>query len=115
MAASNASVEFLRKDGSTYVVDAYVPDATGTFIGFNASGLAGSTSPTTLVIPNDVVAIIDWSAVASPTAVGFNITLDSASVPGYTLRHANQLCTLATRMKLMLPVRPGQQLQAIQF
>lgn len=115
MAASNASVSFLMKDGSSYVVDAYVPDATATYLTFNATGLAASTSSAVLTVPKGAVAINDVSVVAAPTAVGFNITLDSASQPGYTLRHANFLATLAKRMSIFLPVKEGQQLQAIQF
>jgi len=76
--------------------------------------LAGTGSTANLVIPEDGV-IVDYVQVAAPTAVGFNIQLDSASVPGNTLRHANQLCTLATRQKLRIPVKRGQILSALQF
>ena len=115
MAASNGSMKFLLKDGSTYVVDVYVPDATGTYLGFNATGLSSSTSSNLLTVPKGAVAIVEWSVVTGMTAVGFNITLDSGSKPGYTLRHANHLNTLATRMSVFLPVIEGQQLQAVQF
>lgn len=114
MAASNATLNILGKSGRTWSIDAYVPDAVATFCGFSATGLSGSGSPTTFIIPEDGV-IVDWVAVAAPTAVGFNILLNSAAQPGYTLRHANQLCTLATRQRLALPVRAGDQLQALQF
>ena len=88
--------------------------AVATYITFNPTGLAASTSPNTLVIPEDGV-IVDYVQVAAPTAVGFNVMLDSAAQPGATLRHANQLCTLATRQKLRIPVRRGQMLSALQF
>jgi hypothetical protein len=114
MAASNATLIITANNGRTLSIDAYVPDATATLVGFNPSGLASSASNTQLVVPADGV-ITDWVAVAAPTAVGLNIQLDSASVPGNTLRHANQLCTLPTRAKLRIPVKRGQILTALQF
>lgn len=114
MAASNGTLIISTKSGKTLSIDAYVPDAVSTFLTWNVSGLAASTSPNTLVIPEDGV-ITDYIQVAAPTAVGFNVMLDSASQPGATLRHANQLCTLANRAQLRIPVRRGQILQALQF
>lgn len=114
MAASNATLNIRGKSGRTWSIDAYVPDAVATFIGFNATGLSGTASPTSFVVPEDGI-IVDWVAVAAPTAVGFNIQLNSASMPGYTLRHANQLCTLAKRQELYLPVKQGDILSALQF
>jgi hypothetical protein len=114
MAASNGTIVFGWNDGTTGSVDTYVPDAVATYLGFNPTGLAGSGSPNQLVIPKDGF-IVDYVQVAAPTAVGFNVTLDSAAQPGATLRHANQLCTLATRQKVRIPVRRGQILQALQF
>ena len=114
MAASNATLVIAGNSGKVYSIDAYVPDAVATQITFNPTGLAAATSPTQLVIPENGV-IIDYVAVAAPTAVGCNISLDSASQPGATLRHANQLCTLANRQKLRIPVKRGQILSALQF
>lgn len=114
MAASNATLVIAGNSGKVYSIDVYVPDATATYLGFNPTGLAASTSPTQLVVPEDGV-IVDYVAVAAPTAVGFNVQLDSASQPGASLRHANQLCTLANRQKLRIPVRRGQILQGLQF
>lgn len=114
MAASNATLNIQGVSGRTHSVDVYVPDAVATFCGFNASGLSSASSPTTFIVPEDG-AIVDWVAVAAPTAVGFNIALNSAAQPGYTLRHANQLCTLAKRQTIVLPVKKGDQLQALQF
>lgn len=114
MAASNGTLIIQGRSGKVYAIDAYTPDATGTTLTFNPTGLAGSTSQSQLVIPEDGV-IVDYIQVAAPTAVGFNIQLDSASIPGGTLRHANQLNTLPNRARLMLPVRRGQILTALQF
>lgn len=114
MAASNGTLVILGNSGRVYSIDAYVPDAVATLITFNPTGLAAATSPSTLVIPESGM-IVDYVQVAAPTAVGFNFQLDSAAQPGATLRHANQLCTLATRQKLRIPVRQGQMLSALQF
>ena len=114
MAASNGTLVIAGNSGKTYSIDAYVPDAVATFLSWNPTGLAASTSPNQLVIPEDGV-IVDYVQVAAPTAVGFNIQLDSAAQPGAALRHANQLCTLANRQKLRVPVRRGQILTALQF
>lgn len=114
MAASNGTLVIMTTTGRTLSIDTYVPDAVATFLTFNPTGLAASTSPSQLVIPADGV-IVDYVQVAAPTAVGFNIQLDSASQPGATLRHANQLCTLANRQKLAIPVKKGQILTALQF
>jgi len=114
MAASNGTLVIAGESGKVYSIDAYVPDAVATFIGWNPTGLSSSASPTQLVVPENGV-IVDYVQVAAPTAVGFNIQLDSAAQPGATLRHANQLCTLATRQKLRIPVKRGQILTALQF
>lgn len=115
MAASAGQLKLLMKDGSTYSVDAYQPDAVATYIGFNASGLASSTSSTTFTVPKGAVAIVSWSVVTGATAVGMNIILNSGSKAGYTLRHSLFLNTLATREAVYLPVTEGDQLQALQF
>jgi hypothetical protein len=114
MAASNGTLVIAGASGKVYSIDAYVPDATGTQLTFNPTGLAGTASSANLVIPENGI-IVDYVQVAAPTAVGFNIALDSAAQPGATLRHANQLCTLANRQKLRIPVRRGQILSALQF
>lgn len=114
MAASNGTLSMVGASGKIYSIDVYIPDAVATFLAFNPTGLAASTSPSQLVIPEDGF-INDFVTVAAPTAVGFNIQLDSAAQPGAALRHANQLATLATRQKLRIPVRKGQILTALQF
>lgn len=113
MAASNGSIQISTKN-KVYNIDTYTPDAVATYWGFSPSGLAGAGSPTQLVIPDDGF-ITGYTQVAAPTAVGATITLDSAPVSGGTLRFANQLSTLATRGAIMIPVRRGQILSALQF
>ena len=49
------------------MVDVYLPDATGTFLTWNQSGLATSGSPTHFQIPDDAV-LVDISVTAAPTA-----------------------------------------------
>lgn len=113
MAASNGTL-VISTPNKSYSIDVYIPDATATLLTFNPTGLAAATSQSQLVVPENGM-ITDFVTVAAPTAVGFNIQLDSASTPGATLRHANQLETLATRQKLRIPVSRGQILSALQF
>lgn len=108
-------MNILLKDGTTYKVDTYVPDATGSFLGFNASGLSASTSPTVLTVPKGAVAIVAWNLDTAPTAVGFNIIVNSGSKAGYTVRHAFAVKSLATREPIYFPVSEGDQLSAVQF
>jgi hypothetical protein len=49
------------------MVDVYIPDATGTFLTWNQSGLAIAGSPSHFQIPEDAV-IVDISVTAAPTA-----------------------------------------------
>lgn len=118
MAASNGTVVLTGKDGSgnarTINIDAYIPDATGTYITFNPTGLASSTSPSSLVIPVNGY-LVDFVTVAAPTAVGFNVILDNAVQNGAALRHNNLLASLVTRQTIRIPVRKGQILQLLQF
>lgn len=114
MAASNGTLQISTVSGKRLSIDTYVPDAVATFLGWNPTGLASSASPTQLVIPEDG-AITDYVQVAAPTAVGFNVQLDSASQPGASFRHANQLNSLANRQKVFIPVKKGQILTALQF
>lgn len=115
MAASAGQLSLLMKDGSTYQIDAYQPDAVATYIGWNASGLAGTASSTTLTIPKGAVAIVGWSVVAGATAVGMNFNINSGAKPGFTVRHSLHLNTLATRQAIFYPVTEGDQVQALQF
>lgn len=114
MAASNGTLTLVGKSGRTYTVDCYIPDATGTQITFNPTGLAASTSATSLRIPEDCV-IYDFATVAAPTAVGFTISNNSGVVNGGALRHANQLVTLANRQKLKIPLRAGDIISMLQY
>jgi len=114
MAASNATLVALGKSGQTYQVDCYVPDATGTKITFNPSGLAASTSTDYWKAPEECV-IVDFVVVAAPTAVGATFTLSGALYTGKTIRHANQLATLSNRMKLKVPIPAGEQVGLLQF
>ena len=98
----------------TYSVDVYVPDATGTQLTFNPSGLAASTSPATWRPPEDVV-IYDVSIHAAPAAVGAFFTLNGATLNGGTIRWTNQLDTLPNRGKLNLTIPAGGFLGATQF
>ena len=114
MAASAGTLVLVGKSGRTYTVDLYIPDATGTALTFSPSGLAASTSPATYRLPEDAV-IVDISIAAAPTAVGAVFTVNQGVINGGTVRWANQLATLANRMKLKIGVSGGDFLGATQF
>lgn len=114
MAATAGTVILQGKSGRTYSVDSYIPDATGTFLGFNPSGIATSTSPTTYRLPEDCK-IIDVSIGTAPTAVGVALTLNGVVMNGASLRWANQLQTLANRAKLQIYLSGGDFLGGTQF
>lgn len=114
MAASAGTFVFVGKSGQTYTIDVYVPDATGTKLTFNPSGLAASTSTDYWKAPEECM-LVDVSIAAAPTAVGAAITLSGALYTGKTLRWANQLATLATRMKHKIAIPAGEQVGALQF
>ena len=114
MAASAGSLVMIGK-ARTYVVDLYIPDATGTDITFNPAGLAASTSPASFRVPEDVVVNEVILSAAAPTAVGATLKVNGAVVNGGTWKHANQLSTLATRMKFNIPVRAGDFISATQY
>jgi hypothetical protein len=114
MAAQNGTLFITSMNGRTHAIDFYSPDATGTNLTFNPSGLSGSGSQAQMVVPVTGF-ITDVSIAAAPTNVGANFQLDSASIPGNTLRWANQLSTLNNRPKLRMPVKQGQILTALTF
>jgi hypothetical protein len=114
MAAQNGTMVFVGASGQTYTVDMYAPDATGTKLTFNGSGLSGSTSNDYWKAPENCT-LVDVSIAASPTAVGATLTLSGALYTGKTLRWANQLATLASRMKHRIPIPAGEQVGGLQF
>ena len=115
MAASNATITLKgRTSGRTYTVDAYVPDAVATFLTFNPSGLAASTSKDTFKLKEDAY-IVDVSVIAAPTAVGAVLQKNGASQNGATIRWANQLASNPNRPKLMIPTSVGDFLGFLQF
>jgi len=114
MAATAGTMVFLGRSGQTYTVDCYVPDAVATKWTFNPSGLAASTSTDYWKAPEEC-RLVDISTAASPTAVGGTLTLSGALYTGKTFRWANQLATLATRMKHNIPIPAGEQVGILQF
>jgi len=113
MADTAGTFVFVATDGSkTYSVDAFVPDAVATTIKFNASGKALTTSPEYWQAPEDVY-LVDITGVA-PTAVGGVVTFTGSIISGKTFRWANQLASLATRMKHKVLVRAGTQFGILQ-
>lgn len=114
MAATAGTLVLVGASGRTYTVDTYIPDATGTLLTFNPAGLAASTSPSTFRVPENCV-IVDFSIGTAPTAVGAILTVNGAVNNGGTVRWANQLQTLANRMKLKIPITAGDFLGYTQF
>jgi len=104
----------LGKSGRVFTVDLYLPDAAATKLGFNSAGLSGTASPTTYRIPEDCQ-IVDISIGTAPTAVGCALTVNSGVVNGGAIRWANQLQTLANRLKLKIPLRIGDFIEFTQF
>jgi hypothetical protein len=102
------------KTNRVFTVDLYLPDATATKLGFNGAGLAGTASPTTYRVPEDCN-IVDLSIAAAPTAVGAALVVNSGVVNGGAIRWANQLATLANRLKQKVPLRAGDFIEYTQF
>lgn len=115
MAATAGNLVFIGKSGKKYCYDVYVPDATGTALVFNGTGLAVSTGNSQLVLPEDGAVTEYITMTTAPTAVGFSISLNSAVIHGGVVRHGNVLSTLATRVTQFIPARQGDILTATQF
>lgn len=114
MAANAGTLVAVGASGRTYTFDVYVPDATGTYLTFNQSGLAASTSPSQFTTPESMT-IVDISIAAAPTAVGAIFQMGQANINGATIRWANQLAANPNRMKLRIPLPSGVQISALQF
>ena len=115
MAATAGTLVMLgQQTGKIYTVDLYIPDATGTKLGFNSTGLASTSSATTYRIP-ETCNIVDVSIGTAPTAVGAALSVNSAVYNGGAIRWANQLQTLATRLKLKIPLQAGDFIEYTQF
>lgn len=114
MAAQAGTIILVGKSGRTYTLDLYVPDATGTNLTFNPSGLAASTSPTSWRAP-EAVTIVDVSIGTAPTAVGCIWQANYTNINGATLRWANQLAANPNRPKLRIGLNAGDIMSSIQF
>jgi hypothetical protein len=114
MAASAGTAIFRGKSGRTWSIDVYIPDATGTSLTFNPSGLSGTGSSATYRAPEDC-ALVDVATAAAPTAVGFVVQVDNAPYIGASIRWANQLNTLSKRGEIFLPIPRGALISALQF
>ena len=114
MAAINATLVLKGlRTGKTYSVDVYAPDAVATLFTFNSAGAAAATSNTSYRAVEDCI-ITDISAAAGPTATGFTFTANGNVINGGVLRWANQLTSLPNRTQLVIPLRSGDFLGAVQ-
>jgi len=102
------------KTQRSFNVDLYLPDAVSTYLSFNGSGLAASTSPNNYRVPKDCV-IEDISVTAAPTAVGAVLICNSSTINGGTVRWSSQLQSLNNRPKLTLGLKEGDIIQYQQF
>jgi len=114
MAANAGTMVLVGRSGRTYTMDMYVPDATGTYLTFNQSGLAGTASPAQFTTPEPCT-IVDVSIAAAPTAVGAIFQQGQANINGATIRWANQLAANPNRMKLRIPLPGGVLISGLQF
>lgn len=106
MAAQIGTMTMVNRAGRSYQVDMYIPDAAGGLLGFNPTGAAASTSPTTFRVPEDVI-VTDVSVAAAPTATAVAINVNGAAIVGGVIRYANVLNTLPYRVPLRIPVKGG--------
>jgi len=113
MAASAGTMVLMGKSGRIYSVDLYIPDAVATFLTFNPSGLAASTSPSDYRVPEDCV-LTDVTTATAPTAVGGTLKVNSGVVNGGTYRWADRLNTLSNRAKFAVPIRAGDFISIVQ-
>lgn len=114
MAATAGTLVLQGVSGRVYTVDLYIPDATATKLGFNPAGLAGTSSNTSYRVP-EMCNLVDISIGTAPTAVGAALTVNSGVVNGGSIRWANQLQTLANRLKMKIPLRAGDFIEFTQF
>ena len=113
MADTASTFVFVAANGSqTYSIDAFNPDAVATTIKFNATGKALTTSTGYWQAPEDVY-LVDITG-AAPTAVGGVMTFTGSIQNGKTFRWANQLASLANRMKHKVFVPAGTQFGVLQ-
>lgn len=113
MAATFATYVFVGlKTGQTYHVDAYVPDAVGSYHGFDTNG-AGATasSPANWTAPEDVM-LRDIIYGAVPTATRYAFAKNNQST-GDCGKIANVLYSVVSRPPLALRLLKGEQLQVI--
>ena len=113
MAASAGTMIMATKTGKVLSVDVYIPDAVATYLTFNPSGLASSTSPAEYRVPMDCM-LIDITTATAPTAVGGTLKINSGVVNGATYRWADRLNTLSNRAKFAVPIRAGDFLSILQ-
>lgn len=107
-------MKLIGASGRTYTIDVYIPDAVATYLTFNPQGLAATTSPIFWILP-EAATIVDISTATAPTAVGFTIEANGASVSGGVCRWTNILSTNTNRMTLNIPLSKGTQISAKQF
>jgi len=114
MAASNGNLQILLNSGRVINLECYLPDAAGTMVSFSPTTLGVATDGTIFKLPENG-RIVGFIHTTSPTAVGFEISLDNQEVLGGTVRYACNISSTVIRPQISIPFKAGQQLTIKQF
>ena len=111
----NGTMTFKGASGRLYTLDVYVSDVAAAAFVWNPNGSAVAGGSTYWRCPENVT-LVDYSvATGNTVAVGAYFTRDGATIPGTSLRTANQLNTLAFRPALKIDFPSGCLIGAVQF
>lgn len=111
----NGTLTFKGVSGRLYTIDAYISDVVAAPFTMNPNGAAVAGSSQYWRCPESVT-LVDYSiATGNTVSVGAYFTRDGATIPGSSVRSANQLNTLAFRPALKIDFPAGCLIGAIQF
>lgn len=109
----NGAIVLTGKSGRNYNISMYVSDVIGAFVTMNLNGTAVAGSQNFLIIPEDCV-IQDISIATGNTVTTSGIIQQNDANTGNVVVWANQVNTLATRVKPMVPLSRGAKLTILQ-
>ena len=101
------------KSGNSYNLSFYSSDVIGSAVTFNLNGIAVAGSQSFYLIPEDCV-IEDISITTGQTVSTVGIVQLNDANTGNVIAWANQVSTLATRVKPMIRLPRGAKLTIIQ-
>lgn len=99
------------QDGSTRMLDVYVPDAAGGYLSFDDGLGASATSSTFFTLPQNGV-LVDASFAAAPTATRFRFVSNGIPSP-HVLRFGSHAYNLNNRPTLNIPIGAGNRISAV--